>query len=138
MTARKLMITVCVVALLAACGRDSTGPSRLIVGTYTLTTISGQTLPYTFLQVDEDNRIDVLAGAIILNADGTFSDQTELRFVVDGEAEVELDDAVGTYTLTANALTFSTSDGRVYTAVLDTGTGTITQNVQGQVFVYRR
>lgn len=138
MTIRNLLLTACSVALLAGCDSDSTGPTAQVEGTYTLTTVGGQSLPFTIQEVDADNRIDVLAGVIVLDDDGTFTDETDLNVVVDGVASTEPVDAAGTYVVSGTTITFTPTAGSAYSAVIDASAGTITQNVEGTAFVYTR
>jgi hypothetical protein len=137
MKLRNLLLAASVVVL-GACESDSTGPAAQIEGTYTLSTLDGQTLPAIFVEIDADNRIEILSGVIVLNSNGTFTDQTDVRLTIDGEVTTEDEDASGTYTVSGNTITFTTTEGGTYSAVINTAAGTITQNVEGRVLVYTR
>ena len=66
-----MVMTSAAVALVAACGSDSTGPSHAsVTGTYALSAVNGANLPYTVPNTGEDVEI-VDDGTITLSADST-------------------------------------------------------------------
>ncbi len=54
---------------MAACTTDSTAPSTSINGTYSLRTINGATLPYSF-----GNGLSLVSDQLVLGTDGNFTD----------------------------------------------------------------
>lgn len=138
MTIRNLALAMCSALVLSACG-DSTGPDEISVeGSYTLETINGEGLPFVWEELDANTRIEIVAGVIRLDDNGTFSDETDVRLTQDGEVTNFDEDAVGTYTITGNTITFVVDAQHSYTATIDTSAGTITQSIEGFVLVYRR
>ena len=68
---RKLGMLVLAVGL-AACANDATAPSTSVEGSYTLKTVNGTTLPYTF-----SNGVQLVNEQLVLNTDGSFTDQSQ-------------------------------------------------------------
>lgn len=68
---RKLGMLVLALGL-AACANDATAPSTSVEGRYTLRTINGTTLPYTF-----SNGVQLVSEQLVLNTDGSFTDQSQ-------------------------------------------------------------
>jgi len=65
---RRLALLAAVIAL-AACNNDSTSPNGQITGTYSLRTVNGNPLPYTF----SDGSV-LVSDRLSLNNDGTYID----------------------------------------------------------------
>jgi len=63
------IVTVALAMTLAGCSMDSTGPNGSVDGTYSLTRIGGQTLPYTF-----SNGTTLVSEDLTLYTDGTYQD----------------------------------------------------------------
>ena len=63
------ILVLAMAATLAACNADSTQPSGTIIGTYSLRTINGSTLPYTF-----SSGLTLSSDVLSLNSDGSFQD----------------------------------------------------------------
>ena len=57
---------------LAACANDATAPSTSINGNYSLRTINGSNLPYTFSSGSQ-----LTNEVLTLNTDGSFTDQSQ-------------------------------------------------------------
>lgn len=87
---------------LAACSLDSTGPNGSVAGNYTLRTINGQSLPYTF-----SSGLRLTSDELTLLSNGTYQDVSRYS---DGTSFV--DD--GDYTSTNGAITFYSSTGDTY------------------------
>ena len=75
---RRIALLLAVVAL-AACN-DSTSPNGSAVGNYSLRTINGSNLPYTF----QDNSV-LVSDQLTLNSNGTYVDMTSKLPLVDPE-----------------------------------------------------
>ena len=65
---RKLILLLGVISL-AACNNDSTSPNGNVTGTYTLRTVNGNPLPYTF----SDGSV-LVSDHLSLNSDGSYQD----------------------------------------------------------------
>ena len=72
--------------LLAAC-KDSTAPDPGLPGTYTLRTIAGQPLPWPQFPSEGDTAW-VLGGTYTFQADDTFVETYDYRYVRDGTVEL--------------------------------------------------
>jgi hypothetical protein len=120
--------------LAAACGDSSTGPAS-IAGTYTLQTINGQAPPRTVFQ-DASGRVEITGGRVNLNADGTFSDATDLRVTSGTTVLTDTETAVGMWVQNGDNITFNVSGGGSYSMAL--AGRTLTQVEEGITLVYRR
>jgi hypothetical protein len=65
---RRIAFLVALVAL-AACNNDSTSPNGSVNGTYSLRTVNGSALPYTF----SDGSV-LISDRLTMNSDGTYTD----------------------------------------------------------------
>jgi formylglycine-generating enzyme required for sulfatase activity len=102
-----------VVAILAACG-DSTAPDAA-VGTYALTTVDGEQLPY-ILDVSGPDTILLTASVVRLNGDDSWLAIVTIRETVGDALDIELES--GTWTLSDTVLSLTTAGGHTYTAAL--------------------
>lgn len=91
---RKLATLVLALGL-AACANDATAPSTSIDGTYTLRSINGSTLPYTF-----STGAQLTNEVLTLNTDGSFVDQSQYS-----NGQVSTD--TGYYTNLNGSITFN-------------------------------
>ncbi|MFG1691135.1 lipocalin family protein [Gemmatimonadota bacterium] len=130
---RPRLIVLALVAVLTACGGSSTEPEP-IWGTYNLTTIAGQPLPYVLIQVGAD-MLEVTAGHMRLNSDHTFSTALTLRLTEDGVEDTETGTNSGTFTVSGSSLTFTDSDGETFTGSLTDKTLTLIEDGDAFVFV---
>ncbi|MFN2565090.1 MAG: hypothetical protein ABR499_08800 [Gemmatimonadaceae bacterium] len=111
MLRRSFVTAAAAIALLAACGGDSsTAPDANIAGSYTLETVNGNGLPWRFFVLDDD-WIEVATGTGSINADGTYSLRLDYRFREAGEESTFNESSVGTYTRNGNAIEFTDADG---------------------------
>lgn len=137
MLTRNLLLVAGTVTLLSACGSDATQPSRTVEGTFNLTTVNGAALPFTLVEDDPDNRVDLVAGVIVTTVDRTFTDVMSFLIVEGGEEETDTESLAGTYVLSGNTISFTVSGGvGGYTGQLNEAAGTITQNISGLTLVY--
>lgn len=133
---RKLLsLIVLMLVFLGACGDSGTGPEDSTSGTYALETVNGNRVPYTILQFGND-KIEVVAGSITINADNTFSWRVTLRTTEGGRVTTEEDRYTGTYTRNNNAFSFTDNEGDAYAASVQGGT--LTMTVEGLVLVFRK
>ena len=99
---RKIALLLAVVAL-AACN-DSTSPNGNVAGTYSLRTINGSNLPYTF----SDNSV-LTSDQLTLNSNGTYVDIA--TFSNAGSQQEQ-----GLWSINNNLITFEDqTDGITYT-----------------------
>src|ERR1041385_629008 len=102
---RRIALFMAVIAL-AACN-DATSPNGSAVGTYSLRTINGFNLPYTF----SDGSV-LVSDQLVLNANGTYTDQANFS---NAGSIVEN----GLWSINNNLITFNDqTDGFSYTASL--------------------
>jgi hypothetical protein len=126
------------VASTSACGGDddgSTGPRDQVVGTYTLRTVGGRALPAVVLE-DGGDKLEVLAGAVTLDGNGTYRGTMTLRLTEDGRTTTETDGGTGTYTASGSSVVLVDADGERTTATLAGASLTITDG--GIVMVFTR
>lgn len=109
---------------LAACSVDSTGPNGSVSGNYSLRTINGQTLPYTF-----SSGLQLTSEQLTLYRDGTYEDVSRYS---DGSSFV--DD--GDYDNYNGSITFYSSTGQTYQGSLSGSR--LTQFLNGYTQVYDR
>lgn len=137
MLTRNLLLVAGTVTLLSACGSDATQPSRTVEGTFSLTTVNGEALPFTLVEDDPDNRVDLVSGVIVTTVDRTFTDVMNFLIVEDGAEATDTEQLNGTYILSGNTISFTVSGGvGGYTGQLNEAAGTITQNISGLTLVY--
>jgi hypothetical protein len=88
-----------VAATIAGCG-DSTGPGgeTNITGTYSLRTINGQTLPFPLVVVGTTYRLEVTAGSVTINANGTYTGSSTLREIQGTSTITQTESSSGTWT----------------------------------------
>lgn len=131
---RKLM-TLALAAttvVLAACGgSDSTGPES-IAGKYALTTVNNAQLPFTTSQ-DATYKAEILASAITLRDDKTFTWDFTGRSTDNGVVDQGTDSFSGTYTVVGSTITLLDSEGSTSASL---GNGTITMVISGPVGVF--
>ncbi len=118
-------IATLVLALgLAACANDATAPSTSVDGSYSLRTVNGTTLPYTF-----SNGTQLVSEQLVLNTDGSFTDQSQFS-----NGQTSLD--TGFYTNLNGSITFNdatagfTYQGSLSGTVLTDIVGGFTQTFQ--------
>ena len=119
----------------AACS-DALSPDPSHVGLYTLHTVNGAALPFIIAQLG-DERVEVSAGHIILNVDGTFTDHTTFRIVEAAGTRREETVRSGTYTTNGSVVQLSPEGSERYTVALSDNR-TLTQAVESYLLVYRK
>ena len=116
----KLAAVTAAIALVTACGSDSTGPSGSSspIGSYTMSTVNGKAVP-TSLFADGSFSYDITGGTMKLTSDGKFSAVTNYRQTLPGSVENFVDSIGGTWTQAGSAIQMSISDGSTATATFD-------------------
>lgn len=121
---RRLAMLALAGTLAASACTDSTGPNGSVAGTYSLRTINGQTLPYTF-----SGGLQLTSDQLTLYSDGTYEDVSRYS---DGSSYV--DD--GDYSNYNGALTFYSTRGGQYQGSISGDV--LTQILNGYTQVFRR
>jgi lipocalin-like protein len=116
---RRIALLGLVAVALAACNNDSTAPNGSAIGSYTLVTVNGSSLPVNF------GNGTVTSDVLTLSANGTYTDQT----VYSGSGtQVEQ----GNWSISNNLITFNDqTDGIVYTGSLSGNVLTESFSVNG-------
>jgi hypothetical protein len=135
---RKALFAGFTAVAMAACGNDVTGTDPdAVAGEYLLISIDGQPLPVIVDQVGNDIA-EVTQGSVSLEADGRFSDVTELRLTESGVTTTEVDATQGTWAVVGTTISFMPNDGSGnYTMTWDRQ-DRLTQLFQGFTLVYER
>ena len=118
------LVMLALASTLAACSTDSTGPNGSVTGTYTLRTIDGQPLPYTF-----SSGLRLTSDQITLMTDGTYEDVSRYS---DGSSFVD----EGDYTSYNGAVTFYSTSGETYQGSISRDV--LTQILNGYTQVFQR
>lgn len=109
---------------LAGCANNDTViPPNALTGRFNLQAVNGTALPAVV--VDSANpalRIDALSGAIVVNANDTFTDVTSIRQTLRGVTSTRTVTCSGTYTVVGTVFDFveaaTTDCGRTFTGVV--------------------
>jgi hypothetical protein len=118
------LVMLALAGTLAACSTDSTGPNGSVAGTYTLRTIDGQQLPYTF-----SSGLRLTSDQIVLRTDGSYED---VSLYSDGSSYVD----EGDYTSYNGAITFYSTTGDTYQGSVSGNV--LTQIINGYTQVFQR
>lgn len=133
---RRLLLLL---AFVAGCGSDSTGPASVTVtGSYTLQRVNGAALPFILSQTTT-SKDEVTSGSITLNADGTFSNLFGVRSTSGATVTTTSVALIGVYQNTNAQVEFTptTPAGLArFNGSVSGSTLTIVQN--GGSFVYGR
>jgi hypothetical protein len=124
-------------ALITGCGSDgaTTAPSQSsIAGTWNLATINGSPLP--FVVQASNPKLEVLSDQLVVNANGTFTENGQLRVSQGGTVVNQAVVGAGTYTLDGTAVSFQWSDGSTGTATVSGRTATVAED--GYSYVYKQ
>ena len=111
--------------VLAACGHDGVGPTAApitVTGTYNVTTMDGQALPVTVLDLGA-YKAKLASGTLNLKADGTYSFEYGIGIEDSGNIRSQLDTDGGSWTKSANTITLTNTAGSL------TQTGTLSRGV---------
>jgi hypothetical protein len=138
-----LVLAFASLATLGACGSDSGGPSEPAVpttpvGSYTITTVNGKTLPVA-LFAEATYTYEVTNGTLALTNDGKYSVVTTFRQTLPGSVSTFVDSTGGTWVRAGSTINLTNGqDGSLDTATWDKGVLTFVE-VDGKVtttFVY--
>ncbi len=129
---------VMAVALFTACDGDSTGNGGSIVGTYTLQTLNGESLPAQRPGGGPVTMDELTAGSVRLNSDNTCSLSLTFQTTIDGTVtatDTETDTC--TYSVTGTTIRFDFPSGEAPITGTISG-NTITIVVFGDTFVFTK
>lgn len=132
-------LEVLALSLFVASCADSTAPDYLRQGRYDLVHINGDALPILFLETPFA-RLYFEAGELVLNADDTFSDITEMRRDGKGTGATTTfpsDTTRGTYRIAADTVVFTTTRQVEYRMVFQ-ASGSLVQELSGNRLTYRK
>ena len=129
--------------IVTACNDDAVGVNDTRFRRYTLRSIDGRAVP-TIFQENANSRLEFLSGALRLNADGTFTDSTELRVTPmfrgqplhGGEVQHYYDVAWGLHRISHDTVYLSSLRGEAYYLVFQAA-GSLTQRLGGGLLNYR-
>jgi len=121
---RRLVMLALASTMLVSCSADSTGPNGSVTGTYTLRTIDGQPLPYTF-----SGGLRLMSDELTLMSDGSYQDVSRYS---DGTSFVD----EGDYTNYNGAVTFYSTSGDTYQGSISRDV--LTQVLNGYTQVFQR
>jgi hypothetical protein len=111
------LVMFALASTLAACSLDSTGPNGSVAGNYSLRTINGQSLPYTF-----SGGLRLMSEDLTLMSDGTYQDVSRYddgtSFVDEGDFE-NYNGAITFYSSTTGDTFQGSVSGDVLTQVLN-------------------
>src|SRR4051812_35183536 len=91
-------------ALLAACGGESTGPTATVEGTWTLQTVNHGALPFTLAQTDT-SKVELVGDVYAFSGTGSFTTTETLRITTNGVANTQSVSNAGTYVGNGSAVT---------------------------------
>ena len=89
------LLAAAALLLLSACG-DATAPDPGLLGTFTLRTIAGKTLPWA-QSASPGDTVWVLGGTRTFNADSTYLESYEYRYVHSGVSRLDYPQLTGPY-----------------------------------------
>jgi hypothetical protein len=110
--------------VLGACGDPTFNDSLDHVGIYTMTTVNGGGLPAT-LSSNDSLQIEVTGGSVHLEADHSFSEESNFRVTEDGVASSEDERVVGHYTRRGDVFDLNGNDGTLLRAIRNGSTLTV-------------
>jgi hypothetical protein len=125
------------VLLLCLACVDTAVPEASRRGRYTLARINGDPLPILFIETST-TRLYFLRGELLLNADDTFSDITDMRVEPTvGTVSFPRDTTRGTYRMVGDTVIFDASQGPGYRMIFQSS-GSLVQELVGNTLTYRR
>lgn len=83
--------------------------SSAIVGTYTLSTANGQSLPYTYQTTTGGDKYEILSATFTLSSNGTWSSQTNERQTIGGVVTTPTYPDAGNYTVSGGTASFAST-----------------------------
>ena len=139
---KRFLVLACAALTLGVAGcQDSTNPSAVLSGTYTLRTVNGNSLP-TVTYEDATLTEEVLSGQITLDRNGNYTDVVTLRdtYHNGSGSETYTDPINGYWTLSGDQLTLTNQNNpnNPYYATVSGGQLTVSDNITGGISVYSK
>lgn len=130
---KKWIVPILGIALITSCGGgDASGPTATVVGTYTLSSVNGSSIPATFTNGSQSLKVN--SGNIVINSGTTYSETTNYTETSAGTSVTTTEVCTGTFTKNGNSLSFSEAStancGGAYTGSWD-GASTLTVAFDG-------
>ncbi len=139
---RRLLLLFAMLITATGCTDDPTAFSEEIAGTYHLQTIDGDPLPILFIDDPiEDRQVELTASEILMGLNGVYREIDTFRETIAGEVETQVDTFTAVWTVNGSnqiTLTAQTQQGPVTIEGVYDGTRTLTFDVQGLPWVFRR
>ncbi len=120
-----------------SCSSGPVDPSQAIAGTWSLSTINGQTLPFVWQSQDENNSVSFASGTLTLRADRTYTDHTDFSVKVDGTAQSQPLESSGTWSLSGSILTLTPTESPPYSMTWN-GSDRLTQDFDQLMLLYHK
>jgi hypothetical protein len=142
-TSPKAVFSLVGVLLLAACTDNSVGVNGDASGTYALSSVSGNAVPFT-IAVSPTETQTFKSGSLVINTDGTFSDTFDIDDTNSGQTTSQSIVCTGTFTQRGGTFNFSetaTSDrfcGGVFAGSWNGSTTFSVAYSQGFVALYNK
>src|SRR5262245_23175377 len=116
---RWIAASILALSVVACHGDDSitsfNNTAATVVGTWSLRSIGGATLPVVLDQVGED-KLELLDAALAMQASGNFTSTSTQRTTISGQTNTQSFSENGTFAVQGNSVLFTfTSDGSVVT-----------------------
>ena len=128
-----------VLSFALACGSDSTTASQpttaSLAGAWSLQTINGIALPFVVAQT-ATSKSEILSDVVTATAAGTYTEVTQTRTTLNGQATTSTDNDAGTYTVTGNAVVIRSNDGSSASGTVSGNTFTV--SVGGIAFQFKK
>lgn len=117
---RRFVLACAAVTLLACGGSDSTGPVASAEGSWSLQTVGGSALPYTYAyDAATQHRLEVLSDVFDISSDGTYTETFTTRETLGTQVTTSTDSDAGTWTQSGKSVTITFSDGSHLTATIN-------------------
>ena len=134
---RRLLVTLALAATALGCAGDTTTTPQIseIAGSYSLSTVNGSILPFTYA-VSGADKAEVLDDVITLTEDGRWTEVWHDRYTMNGVVSTEEMSDEGAFTRAGNRITLTSSFGGSIAAEL--AEGRITMSGNGFSLIYAR
>jgi len=136
---RHAAVLACLPLVVTLACNDSTNPDTAdISGTYTLQSIAGVTLPYSF-QPDATTTITLTSDVLTVNRDGTWTETETVQQVANGQTTTNTTSDGGTWTRSGTTVNFASQIDGSLVYVGTYGDNTLTLDAgDGLAQVFRR
>jgi len=139
---RRLLMLFLTVVTVAGCDSNPTSFEEAVAGTYTLRSISGDSLPLTLRNDTVVGHVQFIASEILMGLNGVYREIDTFRTTKGAAITTVADTFTATWApgQTTNTMTFTTqtSSGPFTFTGAWSGTNTITMLIDGESWIYRR